>query len=84
MNLSALRAEALERDGGCRWPGCCYAGRLELAHLEHRGMGGHPSANTLENVVILCEMHHAILDGRTVQGRRLEVCGLLVAYLRRV
>jgi hypothetical protein len=58
-----------------------------MAHLEHRGHGGHDSANRLENVVMLCGAgpgsadHHGILDGRTVQGRRHEVCRLLAAYL---
>lgn len=90
MNLSELRAQALERDGGCVWPGCGVRNPdwLQLAHLIHRGMGSLKSVNTLENTVMLCAGpdtldHHGILDGRTVAGRRLEVCGLLAAYLRR-
>ncbi len=73
MSLSELRAEALERDRGCRWPGCTYdiddfQNRLEMAHLTHRGMGGSEEANTLDNVVSLCRRHHDCLDGRTGLG----------------
>jgi hypothetical protein len=57
-----------------------------MAHLEHRGMGGHDSANRLGNVVMLCAGpgtadHHGILDGRTVAGRRHAVVALLQAWL---
>jgi len=64
--LSALRDEAMARDGRCRWPGCTYTEReapLQMAHLVHRGMGGSKYANRLENVAMLCEIHHRCLDG---------------------
>ncbi len=90
MRPADLRALALERDRGCRWPECPVRdpGRLELAHLEHRGMGGSDEANTPGNTVMLCSGagtadHHGILDGRTVAGRRREVRVLLTAWLRR-
>lgn len=82
--LQELRSQALERDGGCVWPGCDQntkadyheSGRnyfdrlddLQLAHLTHRGMGGSSQRNTLDNVVILCRRHHDCLDGRTGLG----------------
>lgn len=82
--LSLLRLEALERDDySCRWPGCAYeideyANPLQLAHLTHRGMGGSSSRNTLDNVVMLCALHHNCLDGRTGLGTlRLELNAML-------
>jgi hypothetical protein len=70
--LRELRDEAMTRDRGCRWPGCehtvDYANPLEMAHLSHRGMGGSAEADTLENVVMLCKIHHDCLDGRTGLG----------------
>jgi hypothetical protein len=82
--LRALREEALERDKGCRWPGCDrsidYANPLEMAHLSHRGMGGRTSVNTLEEVVMLCRTHHDCLDGRTSLGTlRYELNAMLKA-----
>jgi len=71
-DLEALRSEAYERDRGCRWPSCDriidHTNPLEMAHLHHRGMGGSTEANTLDNVVTLCRIHHDCLDGRTGLG----------------
>lgn len=67
-DLSSLRANVLERDGGCVWPVDHHEGKLELAHLSHRGMGGSTSRNTEENCVTLCTLHHNCLDGRTGLG----------------
>lgn len=66
--LSVLRADVLERDGGCVWPGCDTTDPLQLAHLTHRGMGGSKTRNTEANTVILCRLHHDCLDGRTGLG----------------
>lgn len=68
MSLSQLRADVLERDGGCVWPGCNSGLPLQLAHLTHRGMGGAPERNTMSNCVALCTRHHDCLDGRTGLG----------------
>jgi hypothetical protein len=69
VSLSQLRAEVLERDGGCVWPGCDTPQQnLQLAHLTHRGMGGSEAANTPANTVMLCLRHHDCLDGRTGLG----------------
>lgn len=70
--LAALRLQAFDRDQGCRWPSCDravdYANPLEMAHLHHRGMGGSVEVNTLDEVVMLCRIHHNCLDGRTGLG----------------
>ncbi len=70
--MAALREQALERDQRCRWPSCDratdYANPLEMAHLHHRGMGGSVEVNTLDEVVMLCRIHHNCLDGRTGLG----------------
>lgn len=74
--LSALREEVFERDNfTCVWPGCSRGweigdptSTLQLAHLTHRGMGGSKTANTPENCVTLCQVHHDCLDGRTGLG----------------
>jgi hypothetical protein len=85
--LSELRADALERDGGCRWPGCDYAidefaNPLQMAHLTHRGMGGGTERNRLDNVIMLCSTHHNCLDGRTGLGTlRLELNAMLKAQI---
>lgn len=71
-DLTLLREEVFARDGGCVWPGCTYkvsgVNPLQLAHLEHRGMGGSKSRNTAANCVMLCRWHHDCLDGRTGLG----------------
>lgn len=51
--------------GRCEWPFCTDAGE-QMAHLEHRGMGGSRLANRVDNVAWLCIRHHDVLDGRTV------------------
>ena len=71
-DLRRLRKEVFERDGGCVWPGCNLevtgTNPLQLAHLNHRGMGGSKTRNNPENCVALCRTHHDVLDGRTALG----------------
>ena len=70
--LADLREEVFIRDRWkCIWPGCETSGAmmprdhpLQLAHLQHRGMGGSVERNTAENCVTLCRFHHDIFDGR--------------------
>lgn len=68
--LAALRDEVFARDGfACKWPGCeyeraVYKGPLQLAHIQHRGMGGSVIVNTPSHCVTLCRYHHDIFDGR--------------------
>jgi hypothetical protein len=83
---SVLRAERIELDEGrCRWPGCEYEltswNPLELAHLAGKGMGGRPSANTIDNTVMLCKHHHRTYDGDMVGDRKFETRVLFEAYL---
>jgi hypothetical protein len=82
LPLAELREEAMARANyRCEWPGNCQGDDLQMAHLEHRGRGGGDIRNRLDNVTILCERHHSILDGRTVAGRKYEVAVLLAAWL---
>ncbi len=86
---SELRAERISIDGHrCRWPGCVFElsswNPLEMAHLAGKGMGGRPSANTIDNTVMLCRSHHRIYDGDMVGDRKYETRVLLEAYLAAV
>jgi hypothetical protein len=79
---SELRVIVFERDQGCVWPGCQFEidqwNPLELAHLNHRGMGGSEAANREDNAVMLCRLHHSIFDGRQGQGKtKIELAGML-------
>ena len=87
MSLHQLKADVLERDGGCVWPGCDYeitgTNPLQLAHLTHRGMGGSKHRNTEDNCVTLCRKDHDVFDGR--MGLQFTICRTrtaLDAYLR--
>ena len=66
--LQTLRAQAITLSGGeCEWPYCFQNGD-QLAHLQHRGMGGSRTRNRIDNVAWLCVQHHEVLDGRTSLG----------------
>ena len=83
---SELREAALERAGGrCEFPTCTYQRpRLQMAHLLASGMGGSKFRDVLDNVAMLCEMHHDWLDGRiTANGRRFENEAIIRAVLNR-
>jgi hypothetical protein len=59
----AAKAAARRRDKVCRFPlcGCRRLGlRLEVAHDEHKGMGGNPAGNrnVPENLVLMCIHRH--------------------------
>ena len=75
--LAELREGCFARDDWtCKWPGCKVdqfwtgwlggdiTNELQMAHIQHRGMGGSKEANRLENVITLCRFHHDIFDGR--------------------
>ena len=67
--LAELREACFARDEyRCKWPGDetipFVDNPLQMAHLQHRGMGGSKEANRLENVITLCRFHHDIFDGR--------------------
>jgi hypothetical protein len=50
-----LRKIIIERDGGCRVPGCTNALHLDIHHLIHWSAGGRTDTN---NLVTLCSRHH--------------------------
>ena len=79
---SELRVQAMNRDHWqCRWPKCDpYEGAiLQMCHLQQLSQGG---TDTLDNVVMLCQFHHDVLDNRTVKGRREAMMTLLREHLR--
>ncbi len=64
-----MREIALERASNrCEWPDCNnYNSKLEMAHIHGIGMGGNPTRKyDVNNVAMLCKLHHDIYDGRTV------------------
>ena len=50
------RRLVLDRDRGCRFPGCGSTGHLEVHHIVHWILGG---LTDLDNLVALCPRHHA-------------------------
>jgi len=53
----ALRAKVMLRDHGtCRVPGCRAAANIEVHHIVPWSVGG---AHTLDNLLALCDGHHA-------------------------
>lgn len=67
----------------CEWPSCYSKEWLELAHIKGIGMGGRDNKTKydLDNLVILCKMHHDIYDGRTISMAKKEYRNLLYNYL---
>jgi predicted restriction endonuclease len=84
-NLSNLRLLALDRaDHKCEWPLCNnFDKKLEMAHITGIGMGGRNKKDKFDinNVVILCKLHHDIYDGRTISLAKKEYRQLLKSYL---
>ncbi len=83
MTPGEQRVLVLARDGRCVWPGCVFEistiNPLECAHLKHRGMGGGESRNNPENAVILCKLHHDVLDGRQGYAKTSTELGRMLA-----
>ncbi|WP_169798556.1 HNH endonuclease signature motif containing protein [Piscicoccus intestinalis] len=50
------RRLVLDRDRGCRYPGCASTRHLEVHHIVHWILGG---LTDLDNLVALCPRHHA-------------------------
>lgn len=63
------------RDGGrCRWPGCRDKSRLEVAHLDDKGMGGDHGVRTDRAYMIcLCYLCHQGPHSLHQQTKRIEV-----------
>ena len=54
----ALRRALMVRDGGCAFPGCRHIHFLHGHHIEHWLHGGQ---TRLDNVLLLCTHHHALV-----------------------
>lgn len=85
MQLKELRLQALEKSNNkCEWPECTnYDKWLEMAHIKGIGMSGRNKKEKydLDNVIILCKLHHDIYDGRTISLAKKEWRILLKSYL---
>jgi len=62
----ALRRALLHRDRGCRFPGCGLR-FCQGHHLRHWANGG---ATTLENLALLCRLHHRAVHEEGYQVER--------------
>ena len=59
----ALRTQLFDLTGGrCEWTSCLQAA-TRMAHAHSIGMGGRPSADTIDNVASLCDNHALVSDG---------------------
>ena len=65
----ALRRALMSRDRGCRFPGCPSTHRLHGHHVRHWAEGGE---TTLDNLVLLCPVHHRLVHEGGFDVRRLD------------
>ena len=65
----ALRRALMSRDRGCRFPGCAAAHRLHGHHVRHWAEGGETA---LDNLVLLCPVHHRLVHEGGFDVRRLD------------
>ena len=65
----ALRRALMSRDRGCRFPGCPATHRLHGHHVRHWADGGETS---LDNLVLLCPVHHRLVHEGGFDVRRLD------------
>ena len=78
----SLRDQVIWRSrGGCEHPGCLATGS-QMAHIRGVGMGGRPSADTLDNAMWVCQFHHDVLDGREHHGLRRAMGDLYAEIIR--
>ena len=82
-DIALIREEAFRRAGNvCEWANCSSSKWLELAHIKDIGMGGNPTRKyDIDNVAMLCKLHHDIYDGRTISYSKREHRQLLKSYL---
>ena len=73
----------IRADYKCEWADCDTTEWLEMAHIKGIGMGGrdNESKYDIDNVAMLCKLHHDIYDGRTVSMAKKEYRALLKGYL---
>jgi len=55
---TALKRALAARDRGCQFPGCHHERWLDAHHIQHWADGGETS---LDNLVLLCTHHHALI-----------------------
>ena len=65
----AMRRALLNRDGGCRFPGCTATHRLHGHHVRHWAQGGQTA---LDNLVMLCPTHHRLVHEGGFDVQRLD------------
>ena len=65
----AIRRALTSRDGGCRFPGCPATHRLHGHHVRHWAEGGETA---LDNLVLLCPVHHRLVHEGGFDVRRLD------------
>ena len=65
----ALRRALMSRDRGCRFPGCAGTHRLHGHHVRHWAEGGETA---LDNLVLLCPVHHRLVHEGGFDVRRLD------------
>ena len=65
----ALRRALMSRDRGCRFPGCAATHRLHGHHVRHWAEGGETA---LDNLVLLCPVHHRLVHEGGFDVRRLD------------
>ena len=65
----ALRRALMSRDRGCRFPGCPATHRLHGHHVRHWAEGGETA---LDNLVLLCPVHHRLVHEGGFDVRRLD------------
>ena len=65
----ALRRALMSRDRGCRFPGCSATHRLHGHHVRHWADGGETA---LDNLVLLCPVHHRLMHEGGFDVRRLD------------
>jgi hypothetical protein len=67
----AQRREVIRRDRHCRFPGCANATFVAVHHIKPWASGGRTD---LENLVLLCKMHHGVVhrNGWSMTGNANE------------
>jgi hypothetical protein len=69
---AAQRRALLERDQGCRFPGCTHR-HVDAHHIEHWANGGETN---LDNLALLCRTHHTLVHEGGFTMQRLASGGL--------
>ncbi len=60
----AIRRTLIQRDKGCRFPGCCESKYVDAHHIHHWCDGGETK---MDNLVLLCRKHHRLIHEENYQ-----------------